>query len=44
MGIWGDVISQLRLDILDTPLVTVHLQRHDDRFYRPTRRAPIHNH
>jgi hypothetical protein len=45
MGVWGGVISQPRPDLLDTPLVTVCLQRCDDRFYSPARRVfSIHNH
>jgi hypothetical protein len=46
MGVWGgiiswmfggDVISQPRPDLPDTPLVTICLQRRDDRFYSPAR-------
>jgi hypothetical protein len=44
MGVWGDVIFQPRLDFLDTFLVTVRLQRHDDRFYNSTRQVSIRNH
>jgi hypothetical protein len=33
MGVWGGVIYQPRLDLPDTPPVTVRLQHHDDRFY-----------
>lgn len=32
MGVWGGVIFQPRLDLPDTPPVTVCLQRHNDQF------------
>jgi hypothetical protein len=44
MGVLSGVISQLRPNLLDTPLVTVRLQRCDDQFYSPVRRVLIHNH
>jgi hypothetical protein len=31
-------------DIPDTPLITIHLQHRDDRFYSPARRVLICNH
>jgi hypothetical protein len=44
MGVWGGVISQPQPNLPDTPLVTVRLQCHDDRFYSPARQVPIRNH
>jgi hypothetical protein len=44
IDVWNDVISQLQPDLPDSPSITVHLQRRDDRFYSPTRRVPIRNH
>jgi hypothetical protein len=44
MDVLGDVISQQQSDLPDTPSVTVRLQRHDDRFYSPTRKVLIRNH
>jgi hypothetical protein len=44
MGVWGDVISQPRPDLPNTPPVIVILQRRDDRFYSLTRRVSILNH
>lgn len=44
MGVWSGVISQLRPGLLDTSLVTVHLQRLDDQFYSLTWRVSVHNH
>lgn len=32
MGVWGGVIFQPRPDFPDTPPITDHLQRYDDRF------------
>jgi len=40
----GDIISQPQSDLPDTPLVTIYLQRRDDRFYSPARLVPIRNH
>jgi hypothetical protein len=44
MGVWSSVISQLRLDLPDTPPVTVRLKHCDDRFYSPALLVPIRNH
>jgi hypothetical protein len=43
MGVWSGVISQPRPDFLDTFPVTVCLQRHDERFYSPTRQVSVRN-
>lgn len=43
MSVWGDVIFQPRPDLPDIPLVTIHLQRRDDRFYSSAQRILICN-
>jgi hypothetical protein len=44
MDVWGSVISQTQPYLPDTPPVTIHLQRRDDRFYSLARRILIRNH
>jgi len=44
MGVYSDVISQPRPDLLDTPPVTVCLQRCDDQFYSSAWQVSVRNH